>query len=327
VNEGGAPGPGGAGAPLLEVQALTKRYRSGVLANDGLDLDVRAGEVFGLLGPNGAGKTTLVAQVLGLVKPTSGRILLGGVDVTVHPEAARAACAYQPQGSAPLEGMTPMEAITLTGRLRGGSRAQVQRRADELLSALDLDAWRSRVVPRSGGVARLVSFCMAAVHPVRLAVLDEPTNDVDPLRRKLLWEQVRRLADEGTAVLLVTHNVAEAERCVDRLAIVDHGRVQVRGTPAALKAELGGALRLELVLEEAAPAPALPPYLTAPVVAGRRLVTQAALDDAGAAVTWARDAQEAGLIAEFQLSPASLEDVYVRSVRAPEEDERAALLA
>ena len=304
-------------AALLEVRELRKQYRGGVLANDGLSLDVREGEVFGLLGPNGAGKTTLVAQVLGLLRPTSGQVLLDGVDVAAHPEAARRSCSYQPQGAAPLEGLTPLEAITLTGRLRGGDRRTVRRRADELLSALDLDAWRSRVVPLSGGVARLVSFCTAAVHPVRLAVLDEPTNDVDPLRRKLLWAQVRRLADTGTAVLLVTHNVAEAERCVDRLAVVDRGRVQVAGTPASLKAALGGALRLEVVLEDGASVPALPPCLTAPVLAGQRLVTQAALTDAGAAVAWAREAQEAGLVAEFQLSPASLEDVYVRSVGAP----------
>jgi ABC-2 type transport system ATP-binding protein len=314
-------------SPLLDVQNLTKQYRGGVLANDGLSLDVRAGEVFGLLGPNGAGKTTLVAQVLGLLKPTSGQILLDGVDVALHPQVARASCSYQPQGSAPLEGLTPVEAVQLTGRLRGGDRGTVRRRTAELLTALDLDPWRNRVVPLSGGVARLVSFCLAAVHPVRLAVLDEPTNDVDPLRRKLLWEQVRALADGGTGVLLVTHNVAEAERCVDRLAIVDHGRVQASGTPAALKAALGGALRLEITLETAAAAPPLPPYLTSPVVAGHRVVTQASLDDAGAAVTWAREAQEAGLIAEFQLSPASLEDVYVRSVGAAEEDEHAALLA
>lgn len=314
-------------ALLLDVQDLTKQYRGGVLANDGLTLDVRAGEVFGLLGPNGAGKTTLVAQVLGLLRPTSGRILLDGVDVGQRPQVARESCSYQPQGSAPLEGMTPVEAVELTGRLRGGDRATVRRRTDELLSALDLDPWRNRVVPLSGGVARLVSFCMAAVHPVRLAVLDEPTNDVDPLRRKLLWEQVRRLADGGTGVLLVTHNVAEAERCVDRLAIVDHGRVQAAGTPAALKAGLGGALRLELTVEPGRPTPTLPTYLTSPVVAGHRVVVQASLDDAGAAVGWARAAQEADEVTEFQLSPASLEDVYVRCVAPTEEDERAALLA
>jgi ABC-2 type transport system ATP-binding protein len=314
-------------APLLDVRDLTKRYRGGVLANDGLTLDVREGEVFGLLGPNGAGKTTLVAQVLGLLRPTSGSVLLDGVDVVRSPDAARRACTYQPQGAAPLEGMTPREAVELTGRLRGGDRHVVRQRTRELLDSLELGPWRDRVVQLSGGVARLVSFCMAAVTPGRLAVLDEPTNDVDPLRRKLLWEQVRRLADSGTAVLLVTHNVAEAERCVDRLAIIDRGRVQVSGTPAALKAELGGALRLELTLDLDDDRPVLPAFLSVPVQAGRRLVTQAALEDAGAAVGWARAAQEEGVIAEFQLSPASLEDVYVRSVGAPEEDEHAPLLA
>lgn len=313
--------------PLLQVRDVTKQYRNGVLANDALSLDVQEGEVFGLLGPNGAGKTTLVSQVLGLLKPTSGTVLLDGVDVVRHPDAARSACSYQPQGAAPLEGLTPVEAVELTGRLRGGDRATVRRRTSELLCALELDPWRDRLVPLSGGVARLVSFCLAAVHPVRLAVLDEPTNDVDPLRRKLLWEQIRRLADSGTGVLLVTHNVAEAERCVDRLAIVDRGTVQASGTPAALKAQLGGSLRLEVMVDPERALPSVPSFLTAPVVAGRRLVTQCALEDAGAAVSWARAAQEAGSIAEFQLSPASLEDVYVRSVAAPEEDEHAPLLA
>ena len=315
-------------SPLLAVSRLRKEYRGGVLANDDLSLEVRAGEVFGLLGPNGAGKTTLVSQVLGLLQPTSGQILLDGVDVARRPEVARRSCSYQPQGNAPLEGLTPTEAIELTGRLRGGDRASVRRRADQLLTSLDLDAWRNRVVPLSGGVARLVAFCMAAVQPVRLAVLDEPTNDVDPLRRRLLWDQVRRLADGGTAVLLVTHNVAEAERCVDRLAIIDRGRVQVTGTPAVLRGRLGGALRLELSLDAGVPAPRLPDYLTAPALAGRRLVAQTSLADAGRAVGWARDAQAQGAIAEFQLAPASLEDVYIRSVTATdEEDADAALLA
>ena len=99
------------------------------------------------------------------------------------------------------------------------------RRRTSLIAALELGELETSVTPLSGGVARLVRFCMAAVVPGRIVILDEPTNDVDPLRRKLLWQQVRALADDGAAVLLVTHNVLEAERCVDRLAIIDHGRV------------------------------------------------------------------------------------------------------
>src|SRR5205814_1026336 len=154
----------------------------------------------------------------------------------------------QPQSSVPTEGLSPREAVELAGRIRGGSRAHVRARTTELLAALDLGEWEHKAHALSGGVARLVTFSMAAVVPGRVVILDEPTNDVDPLRRKLLWQQVRQLADGGSAVLLVTHNVLEAERCVDRLAIVDHGRVLATGTPAALKTDLGAPLRLELVL-------------------------------------------------------------------------------
>src|SRR5205085_4301588 len=127
-----------------------------------------------------------------------------------------------------------------------------------------------KVQALSGGVPRLTPFCLAAVVPGRVVILDEPTNDVDPLRRKLLWAQVRALADAGSAVLLVTHNVLEAERCVDRLAIIDHGRVAATGTPATLKGELGAPLRLELVLEPGADPAALLPR-DGQVVGGRRV--------------------------------------------------------
>jgi len=310
--------------PVLEVTDVTKRYRRGSLANDRVSLAVEAGEVFGLLGPNGAGKTTLIGQVLGLLCPTSGAITIDGVDVVADPGFARQVCSYQPQSSAPVDGLTPAQAVELVGRIRGGERQQVRRRADQLLDALDLGPWAGSPKPLSGGVARLVAFCMAAVVPGRVVVLDEPTNDVDPLRRKLLWHQVRDLADAGAAVLLVTHNVLEAERCVDRVAIIDHGRVQAVGTPADLRAELGGGLRLELVLEPGGQPPPAPPFAPAPVIVGRRLFVDVDPDDVARAVAWARQLQDGGALAEFSLAPASLEDVYVRRVgeEATDEEER-----
>lgn len=313
---------------VLEIDHVTKVYGNGVRANQDVSLSVERGHVFGLLGPNGAGKTTLVSQILGLVEPTSGTIRIGGVDVVRRPAVAREACSYQPQSSVPVRGLTPIQAIELVGRIRGLDKRASRRRSDELLEALELNEWRGRVVTElSGGVVRLVAFCMAAVAPGRIVILDEPTNDVDPLRRKLLWEQVRTLADTGSAVLLVTHNVLEAERCVDRLAIIDRGRVVGHGTPATLKRDLGSALRLEVVFDPMAPAAGVPAFVTGAVTAGRRFIGEILPVNLTAAVAWARGLQETGIAEEFSIGPATLEDVYVRRVRvdAPEEEARAAV--
>jgi ABC-2 type transport system ATP-binding protein len=302
---------------LLEVDGLTKRYRTGVLANDDVSLGVEAGDVFGLLGPNGAGKTTLVSQILGSLAPDRGAITIDDCDIVARPDHARRLCSFQPQGSAPVEGLTPREAIELVGRIRGADRSALRRRSDQLLAALDLTAVADRAVPLSGGMARLTGFCMAAAVPGRLVVLDEPTNDVDPLRRRALWAEVRRLADDGAAVLLVTHNVLEAERCVDRLAIMDNGRVVATGTPSQLKSALGAPLRLECTLDGTVKLPRLPHQLSVAGVNGRRLVAHLHLTDVTAAVAWAQGAQDGGAITEFAVVPASLEDVYATWV-APE---------
>ena len=299
---------------LLEIERLGKTYRGGVEANAGISLSVAAGEVFGLLGPNGAGKTTLVGQVLGSIVPTTGSITIDGVDVVRRPSFARRACSYQPQTSVPIEGLRPLEAIEIAGRIRGGNVRDVRARAAELIEALDLGEWADRVVKLSGGVARLVAFCMAAVVPGRIVILDEPTNDVDPLRRKYLWAQVRALADAGSAVLLVTHNVLEAERCVDRLAIISSGRAVATGTPAALKSHLGGRLRLEVVFEPGVPEPVRPPFLLDATTTGRRMIADVEVAEVPSAVEWATRLRETGVAEEYALGPATLEDVYVREV-------------
>jgi ABC-2 type transport system ATP-binding protein len=306
---------------LLDIDGLSKTYRSrtrrgpGTRANDDIDLHLEAGQVLGLLGHNGAGKTTLVNQVIGLLRPDAGSIRIDGRDAVADPGYARRACSLQPQAQLPIDGLTPDQAIELIGRLRGGAPSTVRQRRERLIAALDIGEWRRTDGARlSGGVKRLVAFAMAAVTPGRLVILDEPTNDVDPVRRRLLWDQVRALADEGAAVLLVTHNVVEAERSVDRLTILDRGRVIAQGTPAALRGEVASDLRLELVLEPGVTAPAAPALARRYMPNGTRAVATVPASLAGAAVAWADELRAARAIEAYSLAPATLEDVYIELV-------------
>ncbi len=299
----------------LRLEGLTKRYRRGKLANDGIDLEVGPGEVLGLLGPNGAGKTTLVRQIMGLLAPSSGRILLDGCDLVKEPDLARQMCSYLPQGALPIDAFRLTEIVELVGRIRGGGRAEVRRRTEKLVASLELEEWRNTSGHRlSGGIKRLCGFLMAAVWPGRLLILDEPTNDVDPLRRRLLWKQIRELGDQGTAVLLVTHNVLEADQSVDRLAVIDEGRIRAVGTSAALKREHRNQLRLEIHLVPKSARPEAPPFALGETEVGHRLHYYVDHAQANRAIEWAQALVAAGGAEEYALGPATLEDVYVRIV-------------
>jgi ABC-2 type transport system ATP-binding protein len=300
---------------LLEIEHVTKIYGKGLRVNDDITVAVESGEVFGLLGPNGAGKTTLVSQVIGLVAPTSGTIQIDGVDVIANPGYARQACSYQPQSQVPVEGVTVRQAIELVGRIRGVPSKEVRARSDQLIQALEIEEWANQGGERlSGGVKRLTAFCMAAVAPGKLVILDEPTNDIDPLRRRLLWQQVRRLSDQGSAVLLVTHNVLEAERSVDRLAIIDQGKLIASGTAASLKGHENGYFRLEITLEPSVAEPEIPVFLSNSVVIGRRMIGRVETADVEMALKWAQHQKKNGRIEEYSIGPATLEDVYIRMV-------------
>lgn len=304
----------------LWIDDVVKDYRGGVRANDHISLSVATGEIVGLLGHNGAGKTTLLNQIVGIAAPTSGRILVEGRDAVADPAMARSVCSMQPQTHAPLAGVTPRESIELMARIRGASRRAAQRRTDELIDALEIGEWATTTGERlSGGVQRLTTFAMAVAQPGRLVMLDEPTNDVDPVRRRFLWKEIRRLADSGCAVILVTHNVLEAERAVDRVAILDRGRVVIQGSPTTLRGVHAGRLRMEVAAVDDATARALAEGIDPAqdaVVLGRRVVASIAMEAAPAALRWVQGEQTAGRVDEFSLTPVSLEDVYVRLVGA-----------
>jgi ABC-2 type transport system ATP-binding protein len=296
------------------VDNLVKVFDGGAPpAHDGLTLEVSPGEVYGLLGPNGAGKSTLVKQVMGLLKPTSGSILLGDYDLVADPAVARQLCCYLPQAQMPIDSFKAREAVEIAGRIRGASSAEIRRRSDELMSALEIEEWADTFGAKlSGGVRRLVGFAMATVCPGPIVFLDEPTNDVDPMRRRLLWERIRAVAGEGSAVFLVTHNVLEAEKSVDRLAIINEGRLVAEGTPSSLKAEDRGCMRMLVMLVPGAPDPVAPGFVTSITRVGHNLATVVAEQDVGKAIEWAQGLIASGQAEEYALGATSLEDVYIR---------------
>jgi ABC-2 type transport system ATP-binding protein len=251
--------------------------------------------------------------VIGLLKPTQGRITVGPYDLVADPDAARQLCSYLPQAQMPIDSFRVHEAIELTGRIRGGDGPTVRRQADELIEALDIAKWRKTMGQQlSGGIKRLVGFAMVTVWPGRVVILDEPTNDVDPLRRRLLWDRVRALGDRGCAVFLVTHNVMEAEKSVDRLAVIAAGKLIAQGTPSSLKAQDRGHLRLQVMLVPGMDTPELPGWVRHHTRVGHNLIAGIGQADAAAGIGWAEDLIGRGVAEEYALGATTLEDVYIR---------------
>lgn len=228
----------------IEVHGLRREFAGGVVAVDSIDLAVRPGEIFGLLGPNGAGKTTTVRMLTTLLRPTAGRGTVGGFDIYGEQQAIRRSIgvALQEAGLDPVA--SGRELLALQAQLFGMSAGTAKLRAEELLELVGLvDAADRRIETYSGGMKRRLDLASALVHRPRVLFLDEPTEGLDPASRQALWQEVERLNDElGVTVVLTTHYLEEADHLADRLAIVDRGRIVVEGTPAALKAEIGGSI-------------------------------------------------------------------------------------
>lgn len=286
-----------------------------VRATDGISLDVRGGEIFGLLGPNGAGKSTLVRQLTGLMRPDSGSVELLGHDLVRHPERAARLLAYLGQESTALDELTVALAAETTARLRGLGAHDARAERDAVLEELGLTELAGRPLKKlSGGQRRLACLATALVGRRSVLVLDEPTTGMDPVARRAVWAAVdRRRAEDGTTVLLVTHNVIEAETVLDRVAVLDRGRVIACDTPAGLKERVAGEVRVELVWREAPP-------LQLPEVAalrglaqetGRRWILRLAPDEARAAVATVTGGAAFAALDDFTLATPSLEDVYL----------------
>jgi ABC-2 type transport system ATP-binding protein len=230
------------GRPAVLAEGLVKRFsgREGdVDAVRGVDLEVRAGEIFGFLGPNGAGKSTTVRMLTTLLSITSGRAEVVGVDVARHPDEARRriGVALQEAGLDPRQ--TGRELLVLHGRLFGLSADRATERAQELLSLVELGDAADRVIKGySGGMQRRLDLAAALVHEPEVLFLDEPTTGLDPASRLTIWDELRRINGHGTTVFLTTQYLEEADQLCDRIAIIDRGRIVRQGTPQELKSEL-----------------------------------------------------------------------------------------
>jgi len=231
-----------------QIENLTKIYKkTGKKANDGLSLHIHEGEIFGLLGPNGAGKSTLVNQIAGLLRPTSGLVRLFGIDVTKRPDVIPEYVAVQPQAAMTLRDLYPEEALQYTAQLRGVPTSIARRQTQELMDELDLNSLRKRSIHRlSGGQQQLVSLAVTFVGDRPVQIFDEPTNNLDPQVRRKVWDKLLQLNQRGITIIVVTHNVLEAEQVLHRVGIINHGRLLSIGTLGELKAKVDQQIRLDL---------------------------------------------------------------------------------
>jgi ABC-2 type transport system ATP-binding protein len=225
----------------IHTEDLTKVYPgTDFAAVDKLNLDVKAGEIFGLLGPNGAGKTTTAGMLTTRVVPTSGRALLGGVDVGAHPALAKQLSGIVSQQNTLDRQLTVWENLYFHGRLFGIGARQSRRIADDLLEQFQLSRWaKASVYALSGGMAQRLMVARAIFHRPSVLFLDEPTAGLDPQSRLALWDLLGELHRDGQTIMLTTHYMEEADRLCERVAIMDHGKILAIDTPAALKLSVG----------------------------------------------------------------------------------------
>jgi ABC-2 type transport system ATP-binding protein len=224
----------------ITTEQLVRSF-DGVPAVDGLDLDIRQGEIYGFLGPNGAGKSTTVRVLCTLLAPTSGRATVAGHDVAAAPGRVRLAIGVALQEAALDPKQTGVELLRLQGRLYGLSRGEIDQRLDELTELVDIgDALGKPISTYSGGMRRRLDLAAALVHNPDVLFLDEPTTGLDPMSRARVWDEVRRLNDElGMTIFLTTQYLEEADELADRVGILNAGRLVAEGTPDELKHNIG----------------------------------------------------------------------------------------
>jgi len=300
---------------MIEVTNLTKSYGK-VEAVRGVSFKVESGEIFGLLGPNGAGKSTTINMTCGLVTPSSGSAAIGGFDIGRDALQAKRILGVVPQQSIVIEELSSMANCMFFGSLYGVGHTTLKARARTLLDWMELSDHANKPASAlSGGMLRRLTLVLGILHEPKALILDEPTTGLDPQTRLLLIEKIREIADRGTAVLLTTHHLEEAERLCNRMAIIDHGRIIKEGTLDGLRRDVEDvqlfSLRGEFTHEKLATA--LRPIAGAEIIKdSAEEVVVAAPSGAGLSGRLIEVAAALGDVREVTIKPPSLESLFIR---------------
>ncbi|MDI6895750.1 ABC transporter ATP-binding protein [Methanocella conradii] len=299
--------------PAISIKGLVKRF-NGLVAVDGIDLEISQGEFFGLLGPNGAGKTTLIRMLVGLSTPTAGSASIFGMDVVKNPIEARRLIGVSPQEYNFDENLKAKEILTYHAGYYGMGREERERRADEILDFLGIKDKAGEYCDKlSGGMKRRLLIGRALMQNPRVLFLDEPTTGVDVQLRRSLWDLLKKLNASGTTIVLTTHYIEEAESLCGRVAIMDHGRIIAIGRPEDLKRAEVDCSKLVLDIE----GDSIPDLKVIPEVArysyGKGKLT-VHVTDTGTAAVKLLDYLRSNRIAvrSMHVRESTLEDVFIR---------------
>jgi ABC-2 type transport system ATP-binding protein len=300
---------------MIETRGLRKSFKTRqavVEAVRGVDLAVASGEIFGFLGPNGAGKTTTLRMLATLIPPDGGSATVAGADLLGDPAEVRRRIGYVAQGGSTWDDSTAREELILQARCYDITKADATARAARLLDNFQLSEYADRKCRTySGGQRRRVDIALGVIHSPQVVFLDEPTTGLDPQSRAHMWDEVRRLRDEGMTVFITTHYLDEADALCDRISIMDHGEIVASGTPAELKREISGDIvRVGLPVDAlSAAAQALNSYKLETYAEGVRLF----VDDGAVAIPQILRALDAAGVplGTIELHRPSLDDVFL----------------
>ncbi|MCR8643975.1 ABC transporter ATP-binding protein [Paenibacillus sp. N1-5-1-14] len=300
---------------IYEIDHVSKIYKRGkVKANDDIHFHVNEGEILGLLGPNGAGKSTLINQMVGHLSPTEGKILFRGKDVLKQSKFVAQNVAFYAQDPHALVSLKVWEVLFYTGRLRGMNKQDAMRETEKLLARFEMEEHRNKMLKRiSGGQKRMIGIGTTLIGNSSVMIFDEPTNELDPKKRRLVWDLIQEKNRDGTTIILVTHNVLEAEQVVDRVAVINHGKLLAIDHVSNLKQKVDQRLKFEItvtsgIVDEMCHH--LEAYGDLERNGDNRLRLLVEKKDASRVLDWIIADHHGFQIDEYAIVPPSLEDVY-----------------